>query len=50
MKDLILDVMLIESLIVDIIAVMIVCSRLETIFQGVIIWHISNILIMHCIS
>jgi hypothetical protein len=27
---------------------MIVCSRLETIFQGVIIRHISNIFIMHC--
>ena len=49
MKDLILDAMLIESLIVFIISEMIVCSRLETIFQGVIAWHISNILIWHCL-
>jgi len=38
------DVMLYETLFVAIISEMIVCSRLETIFRGVMICHVADML------
>ena len=46
--DVFYDAMMYETMVVAIISEMIICSRLETIFRGIIVCHVPKTLAWFC--